>query len=320
MPFTPSGIWTPKQTQAVAQNLNRAYLNAPPQAQQWGEEFYPEWRATAEHIGGATGQGVAGGAAVLAHLSPSNEAEVNRIQALQLTHGGIGSSAQMSAIHKAAASAQAGQSYRASRDAAQRAGDAPAAQRFHEQYQGANAATMAYRRKAGIMGTPLQRVFSTPLSRAVHARQGDYEDPLGSLGEAKLGDFGRMIHDPEHYQRPPIDTHYHDAAVNRTDIPYGGRGSERGLDTASRYEGIQQAHQMAHSLSMEELGEHQPHSAYMGTIWYAQQIRKAIENPGSQRSRKSSATQLANIRTSKRSRQWLPENYGLRPAFARVGA
>lgn len=318
MPFTPAGLWTPEQTLTVANNLSQAYLNAPQQAQEWGEEFYPEWHATAHHIGQATGTGLAGGSAILAHLSPSNEAEMNRIQALQLVHGGVmESSRQMGHIHKAAEATREAQSLQGSMQKAQQRGDTTAAGRFHDQLQTARAASHAHRAKAGLTG-PIASVSNIPLSKAVHAREGDYSDPLESLGDIKIGDFGRMINDPFGYHRPPIDTHYHDAAINRTDIPYDIR---RRLEEGGRYESMQQAHAHSYALTQALMGggDMAPHSAYMGTIWYAQQIRKAMENPESLRSRRSSQTKLENVRRSDRFSQYLPEHYGLRPAFARVG-
>jgi hypothetical protein len=315
----PSKLWTPKQTLTVAQNLSRAYLNAPPEALQHGAQFYPEWEQTAQHIGQEIGQGQEAGSALLAHLSPATEAEMNRIMGLQLVHGGLGSSRQMSALRSAAAAAVEAKGFKARETAAKKSGDTRGAARWNAEYEKAKASAQAHRRRTGIGGTPLGTQASGAILNALNIREGNVADPLGSLGDIKIGDFGRMINDPYGYERPPIDTHYHDVGVGRTDIPYA---TSRGLSSKGRYEAFQTAHRQAHAQTVEELGidpSEIPHSAFMGGIWYAQQMRKAVENPDSMKARLASITKLSNIRRNAKFAPYLPESHGLSPAFAKVG-
>lgn len=315
----PAKLWTPQQTLTVAGNLSRAYLNAPPEALAHGAQFYPEWEQTAGHIGEMIGQDQAAGAALLAHLSPATEAEMNRIMGLQMVHGGLGSSRQMSALRSAAQAAVEAKGFKSRETAAKKRGDTRAASHWNDEYQKAKASAQAHRRRTGIAGTPLGGQASNAILNAMNIREGITADPLGSLGDIKIADFGRMINDPYGYERPPIDTHYHDAAMGRTDVPYAVK---RGLSAKGRYESFQMAHQMAHAQTMEELGldpDAVAHSTFMGGIWYAQQMRKAIENPDSMKARLASITKLANVRRNTKFAPYLPESHGLSPAFAKVG-
>jgi hypothetical protein len=312
---TAAGLWKPEQIQTAGANLVRAYESAPKLAHRYGKKFYPEWHETAEHIGAAAGLSTAHGAAILAHLSPQNEAEMNRVQAMGVVHGPIEGSRRTNAIIRAGQHADMAKSHNSSLREAEKRGDTKAMLHHAEQYDIHHSENMRLRQASGIVGTPLNWISSQRLSQAVRVREGHFDDPLGSLGAVKISDFGRMTHDPRGYQRPPIDTHYHDAAMGRTDIPYDQKGADRGLDAPTRYENFQRAHQVAHAIA----GGGTPHSSFMGTIWYAHQMRKAIENPESSKTRKAADTRLRNVQGNPRFSQWLPESHGLAPAFAKVG-
>lgn len=308
------GLWTPKQKQLITGNYVRAYANAPEEHIKHGEEFFPSWNEDAHHIGEAIGQNHEAGAALLAHLSPANEAEMNRIQALQLVHGDI-SDKQVGHMMKAADAASRGTGAISRRTAAKRRGDMTEASRWHAEAESAKAEASHHRSKSGLAGTPLGYIGSREFAKAWSIRSGDYEgNPLDTLGDLKLSDFGRTIADPSH-PKPTVDTHYHDAGVNRTDIPYT---TERGLGAKGRVAHFQGASEEARQQIMRQTGTDIPHSAFMGGIWYAHQQRKVIENPDARKARKASATKLENVRQSHMGSQFLPENYGLRPSFGKI--
>lgn len=309
----PSGAWTPRQKQLVTGNYARAYRNAPAKSRRLGEQFYPSWHEDAQHIGSVTGTGVAGGAAILAHLSPANEAEVNRIQALQVAHGV--SDRQANALIRAGESSAMQTGAVSKRTHALRAGDQPAASHWDREAALHSADVAKFRAKGGIEGTPLGGLGSREIANALKVRSGAHADPLGSLGEMKIRDFGELIHDPHGYSRAPIDTHYHDVGVGRTDIPYI---QPRGLGAVGRYEQFQGSHQRARGIVSAEIGEDISHAAFMGGSWYAHQQRKVQTNPDAMRARRASETKIGNIRASKGAQPYLPERFGLRPMFGKI--
>ena len=305
----PSKLWTPGQTTAVAANYSRSYERAPEKAHALGGQFYPNWQEDAAHIGQVSGQGLGGGAAIMAHLSPSTEAETNRIMALQLVHGT--DDKQIAHIAKSAEHAEIAKAAVGRRTGAQRSGDTAAVERENAIIQKHGALSAKSRSKAGLTGTPLSKQSSSAIMKAANVMRGEYEgDPLATLGSRKIRDFGHLIHDPTGYGRAPIDTHYHDAGLDRADIPYE---AERGLSAAGRYESFQNAHAMARN----EFGDIS-HGAFMGAIWYHHQMRKAIENPSSLRSRKAAETQLANYQSNPRLSHFMPTTHGLLPSLGKI--
>ena len=303
--MTPA-LWTPQRTQSVATRYERAYLRTPEPLLKAGAEFYPGWHEDAQHIGQTLDLGHEAGAAIMAHLSPANEAEINRIQAMQVTHG-IGDK-QSRLLMRAGEMASIAQSNEVlSRKA-------PAGSRFHVEHQKASAENARLRQKAGIIGTPLGHLGSREISNALDVRSGAWEHPLESLGSLKIRHFGGAIADPMS-PRIPIDTHYHDVGVGREDIPYE---LKRGLTAKGRYEHFHNASSIALGRVNEALGVDMPHTEFMGGIWFGHQQRKVRSNPDAMRARKASETKLANIRASDVGQHYLPERYGLRPSFGKI--
>lgn len=309
---TPGGLWSPQQTGAVANNLISAYQRAPKESLKLGKRFYPNWNEDAQHLGAAVGQTHEAGAAILAHLSPSNEAEQNRIHALQLVHG-MDDRASMHMMKAGAAASRAKSSEVQMRHAVKNE-DWAAANVHQEAYDKHKAENAKLRGKAGIQGTPLGSLGSGFIAKALQVKAGVHEDPLGSLGDVKIGDFGRLIANPK-YPRAPIDTHYHDAGVGRLDIPYA---AERGLSSKTRYEHFQNAHQVARGEISEARGKNIDTGEMMGGIWYAHQQAKVNANPNAMKARKATETKLAGIRGSAAAQPFLPERFGLRPALGKI--
>ena len=305
----PAKLWTPGQTVGVAANYTRSFETAPSSAVKLGGQFYSHWNEDAQHIGQVTGQGTAGGAAIMAHLSPSTEAETNRLMAMQLVHGT--SDEQLGHIARSAGHAAKAKSAVGRRTAAIKAGDMEAAAQHDIVAQKHTRLSGVSRERAGLAGTPLSRQTSANIMNATGVMRGEHGgDPLATLGSVKIRDFGGLIHDPEGYSRAPIDTHYHDAGLNRTDIPYE---TSRGLSSVGRYEHFQQAH----SLARDEVPD-VSHGSFMGAIWYHHQMRKAVENPGSLKSRKATETGLANYQSNSRLAHFMPAALGLRPSLGKI--
>ena len=311
--MTPGGVWSPQQTGAVANNYVQAYQRAPKESLRLGKSFYPNWHEDAEHIGQAIGQSTSHGAAILAQLSPSTEAETNRIQALQLVHGMDDKA--YSHMGKAADAAGRAKSAGSSMRHALKSGDTAAASNFHGIHAKAEQENLYHRKQAGIVDTPLGMHGSQFIHKAMQVKHGDIAGhPLDTLGNVKINDFGRLIDNPK-YERAPIDTHYHDAGLNRTDIGYN---ESRGLGSVGRYEHFQNAHQVARGEVAHMIGRKISTADMMGGIWYAHQQRKVNENPASMQSRKASDTRLANIKASDAAQPYLPERHGLRPSLGKI--
>lgn len=305
----PAKLWTPGQTIAVANNLSTRYETAPEAAHMAGSQFYSNWNEDAQHIGRVTGQGTAGGAAIMAHLSPSTEAETNRLMAMQLVHGTDDKSLRH--IAKSAKHAEVAKAAVGRRTAALQRGDLSAAAEHDEVVQQHTALSRASRSKAGLTGTPLSKQASGAIMKAADVARGRYTgDPLATLGSMKIRDFGSLINDPHGYTRAPIDTHYHDAALGRTDIPYT---TSRGLSSVGRYENFQNAHSMARG----EFGDVSTGN-FMGTVWYHHQMQKAVDNPDSLKARKASETQLANYQGNSRLAHFMPATHGLLPSLGKI--
>lgn len=302
MPYTPSGLWTPQRTSSVATTLLNAYQDATPHARNLGRQFYPNWNKDAQYIGDHIGRGVDHSAAMIARLSPTTEAEMNRMMGLQLLSVDDKSTAL---VHRSA-------------DTAAEAARHPKGSRERESLRGE---AMRLRGQAGLAGTPLNLQSSVNISHALRIRDGEVDDPLGSLGQVKIGDFGRTIADPR--RRPQvIDTHYHDAALNRTDIPYD---DNRGLSATSRYTNFQtsadRAYERAGRLGLIDHSE-VPANGFMGGIWYSHQQRKVNENENARTARRASDSRIANFLAHSPSassgRSWNPEHHGLVPSLNHI--
>ena len=209
------GLWLPKQKQLITGNYVRAYLNTPPHLRQHGVEFFPGWNEDAQHIGEVTGLGPEAGAAIIAHLSPANESEKNRIQGMQLVHG-VTSDKATKALIEAGEHAYLAKSAETSGRHARKHGDVGAASSWASTPRRLPGAC-AYARRAASL-TPLSACSAQ--GRQGLLSSGDYSSPL-DVGDFKL----RPRHDRRRPGRVTLDTHMHDAGLSRgTSLPGGGRG------------------------------------------------------------------------------------------------
>lgn len=302
--------WLPQQTAAVASRLVRTYEQTPQNLRDAGAQFYPLWNETAEHIGTAIGKTTEHGAAILAHLSPSNEAEMNRMQGMQIAHSM--SDKALAAMVKAGEHSTMAKSFEVrSRSAVPGSPEHSSLLAEHAKH---TAEVQRLRGVAGVVGTPLGNLGSREMGNAARVILGEHDDdPLGSLGSMKIRDFGGDIADPSS-PRVAIDTHYHDAAVGRQDIPYQ---ANRGLEAVGRYESFQHASSLAHE-RVRAMGIDIPHPAFMGGVWYQQQQVKAQNNPNARKSRLASESKIARVRADPANQAFLPESHGLPPSFNKI--
>lgn len=313
-------LWTPQREVAIATNLHNSYMRAPEHLRNFGAQFYPMWHKTAQHIGEQLGMTTEHGAAILAHLSPQNEAELNRFQGLGLVHAI--SDEGHKAILEAGMHVRSARSITSKMHPALKSGKIGKDSREHlemlEQIAHHESENERLRKQSGIIGTPLAWRPSDQLANASSLIVGKrINNPLSTLGAVKIRDFGGAIADPGS-GRVAIDTHYHDAALNRIDIPYDAK---RGLSAKGRYEHFQHASSRAHHRTLAALGlspEDLPHNAFMGGIWYAHQQRKVLGNPSARSARQAADTKLAKVTNNPRLRAFRPEEYGLEPTFGKI--
>jgi hypothetical protein len=317
-------LWTPKQKSLVRANYVSSYASASPAERNLGKQFYPHWHEDAQHLGerlASAGASLPGthphevGSAVLAHLSPSTEAEQNRVHAYQLTHLVETSGMEHLQHHLGAATAhaQAASSVRGSLRHGLESGSIEeggvAHQYLQSQIDKHKAGAIEARKNAGIQGTPLGHQPSRSITNAMGAMV--HHDPLSTLGSIKISDFGRSIADPHGYHRAPVDTHWHDAGLGRTDIPYD---TARGLSASGRYNAMSNLATQAHQASGTSAGMPE----FMATGWSRQQNLKVAENPAAAQARKSTVTKIGRMVSNKQFQHFLPEAHGMRPAGNKV--
>lgn len=298
--------WTHQQETVYAHNAVQRFKQASPKAHLAGRQFFPTWQEDADYLGQqSTNPSVERGATILARLSPATAANTNRLMAHQLMTIDDRAAAH---IHAAAEHSAAVASLRSKRPKV--AGDAAAIEALENQVKFHLAAS-------GIKGTPLGQQSVRDVSKALRIRDGEHENPLESLGQRKIRDFGEAIASGGRTARQTIDTHYHDAMLGRTDIPYA---QSRGLGAVGRYEGFSRSAERAHSVAVRQgLIEEGPTSRqdFMATAWTQQQQQKLAENPAARKARKADATRTVNMLAAHPHLD--PARQGLRPIDPKSG-
>lgn len=290
--------WTPQKKSALASNIVNHYNETPDYLKHLGAQFFPRWQNDARVLSSSIGeQGTEHGAAMLAHLSPSTEADANRMMAYQTLHI---DQEQAHHIHTAAELDSQKKSLQGLRQ------KDPSANKL---YMELGRRVTEHRRLARLDGTPLAGQTSTAISQALKVRDKHYSDPLASLGGFKREDFGRNIASGGNEARQTIDTHYHDAILNRTDIPYD---AVRGLGSKGRYEGLQETAGMAHKRLVER-GQIHPEfnrpNDMMAAVWHRQQVLKAGDSGG----RNAAESRNQRFLEAANSHLWNPQEYGSHP-------
>lgn len=298
--------WTPQQESVYARNAVSRFAAASPRTAAMGRQFFPTWQEDAEHIGQqASNPSTERGAAILARLSPATAANTNRLMAHQILTLDDHATAH---IHAAAQHSAALASLRSKRP--QSAGDADVIGSLEQQVK-------HHIRASGIGGTPLAMQSVRDVSKALMLRDGAHANPLEALGDRKIRDFGEAIATGGRTSRQTVDTHYHDAMLGRTDIPYA---TPRGLTSQGRYEGFSRAAERAHGTAVKMgLIEESPSSRqdFMATAWTQQQQQKLIDNPNALAARRADAAKTA--RMLEKHPHLDPARKGLRPMDVKSG-
>lgn len=303
MPFVPSRAsdWSPQRETHLASNVVKSYQQTSAATRHLGAQFYPTWQEDAHEIGSRAGHGVEHGAAMLAHLSPTTEADANRMMGYQTLSLGDKATAH---IH--AAADKAGVLARLPHPAKRTDEQHAIAEKLGSEIK-------EHRRAAGLTGTPLNLQESRAISKSLKVRDGEDNDPMGGLGELKKRDFGTAIATGGAAPRQVIDTHYHDAIVGRTDIPYA---TDRGMQSKGRYEGLSRVADRAYDYAKNRgiLDEdHQKPNDFMAATWYNTQQRKADANPAARKARKATETKNQNFLHGSQSHLYDPAKFGQRP-------
>lgn len=316
--------WTEHKTRSLRHNYSQGYMSTPAPLLKAGADFYPTWHEDAQHLADAAGVHLGNTAAMIAHLSPSNEAELNRIQGFQMIHDTIHNDRAFSALLEMGQHAHHIASAQNKQRNIAKQGGTGSKEHLEQVMREADhrAALDSLRQQSGLHGTPLGGVGARELTKAAHALILPHEQAMASLG-VKTGDFGGQIHDPWNYPKMTVDTHFHDAGVGRFNIPYKhdpekGERELRGLSAVGRYRAIQGNSEAARQHVQRTLGQEIEPAAFMGGVWYGHQQRKAEANPASRRTRQTAATRIANITSQRQFQHFLPQTHGRPAAIQRI--
>ena len=298
--------WTHQKETVYAAKAVRRFREASPKTHLVGRQFFPTWQEDADYLGQrATNPSVERGAAMLAQVSPKTEANVNRLMGHQLLtlDDRATQHVHVAAEHDAVRAKLTSKKPRTE-------GDVRAIAALTQQVD-------HHLRLAGIKGTPLGMQSARAISKALRLRDGEHDRPIESLGGSKIQDFAAAIATGGRSPRQTIDTHYHDAMLGRTDVPYE---YPRGLSSVGRYEGFSRAAERAHGTAVRQgLIEEGPTSRndFMATAWTRQQQAKLENNPKAATSRKASQTKVTNLIQA--APHLDPARAGLRPIDVTAG-
>lgn len=289
-------LWTPDRTTRVSRNITdrlAATQQNEPHLAHMGRQFYEHWNEDAHYLAGRAGVSPAHAAAGMARLSPKTGADINRMMAYQAVHL---EDHQIAHIERAREISMESRKFKD--------GD-PKKEKL-------KAAVLSARAKAGLPGTPLNLQGNDAILKSAALFRGKGDDPLGSLGKVKIHDFGRAIHDPS-WPGQVMDTHYHDAAIGRTDVPYE---TDRKLGNIGVYQAYQHAAGRAY-ISADRRGLIDKRSttpnAFMGQVWYGHIQHKLDTNPDANKARRADMTRSANFLSRDNAHLWNPQAHGMRP-------
>lgn len=298
--------WSPQKETFYAKNALKRFMAASPKTAQASRQFFPTWQEDSAHIGAqATNPSTERGAAIMARLSPATAANTNRLMAHQTMTLDDKATAH---IHLAAEHSASLAAIRSKRPTMP--GDQAVIDHLQER-------VTHHIRQAGIAGTPLAMQSVRDVSKALKLRDGEHENPLDSLGTRKIRDFGEAIATGGKSSRQTVDTHYHDAMLGRTDIPYK---TDRGLSSQGRYEGFSRSATRGHDAAIR-MGVLEPSDTsrqdFMATAWTQQQQRKVETNSSATKARKADATKTTRMLQDHPHLD--PARMGLRPMDPKSG-
>lgn len=255
-----------------------------------GRSWYPSGKQDSSYIGKEVGGNISHGAAILAKLSPQTDWQMNRLKGLQTLS--IGDKAT-SKIHEAAQ--LTGVENKPARD--------------------------KLRVEAGLPGTPLNYTPTSDISHVLRMR--DTAKPsedaftksnfssLGTNMSTKVPDFGMSLATGGHHEKPPVDVHAYDAAVNT--LTAATSVAHTHLNKAHVYNFVQSAYVRAHAHAAKHgmIPSDMTLGDFQAVHWIHQQTQKVAANPKSMGAVKANATAVENYLKSSPSLD--PASRGLAP-------
>lgn len=274
---------TPEIHSQLVANLVKRTKQFTPDTVSSGKEWYRSGQRDSDFLGKGFGRDTLSGAAALAKLSASTDWNKNRMMGMQLLHVNDKSTGL---IHRAA-------------EISREAGP--------EQ-------TKTLRRRAGLPGTPLDLQSSANISSALKVRDNEVSDPMeifkiNKNKSNKTSDFAHALATGGHYDKPVIDTHAYDAALDDHHIIYGTANTH--LGKAGTYKFMQGAYAEAHAHSLRHglIPSDTTVSDYQAMHWLHQINTKVNVNPRAAATAKASETQTRNL--LERNPQFDPAKHGL---------
>ena len=244
-----------------------------PETLKLGKSWYPTGQQDSAYLGKQVGGDERHGAAILAKLSPQTDWQMNRLKGLQTLTIGDKATAK---IHEAAA--LTGEENKPARD--------------------------KLRVEAGLPKTPLNYTPTSDISNVLKMRDAASSTPepftkehfsaIDTNMSTKVPDFGKSLATGGSYEKPPIDVHAYDAAVNTLTAATSVAHSH--LNKAHVYNFVQSAYVKAHSHSLKHglIPSDMTLGDYQAVHWIHQQTEKVAVNPKSMGAVKANATAVQN--------------------------
>lgn len=255
-----------------------------------GKQWYPTGQQDSAYLGEKMGGNAAHGAAVFAKLSPQTDWQMNRLMGMQTLHIDDKATAK---IHEAATLTGK---------------------------ENTEARTQL-RKEAGLPGTPLNHATTGDISSVLRMRDTASSTPdpftkenfskLGTNYSTKVHDFGQSLATGGHYEKPPIDVHAYDAAVNTltsgTDVAHGH------LNKAHVYHFVQSAYVRAHAHAAKHglIPSDMTLGDFQAIHWIHQQTQKVGANSNSLGAVRANARAVERYKTEMPHLD--PERHGLAP-------
>jgi hypothetical protein len=272
---------TPEVRSQLVSNLVARTKQFTPETISAGKEWYKSGQKDSAYLGEKFGGSTLSGAAALAKLSSGTDWNKNRMMGLQLIH--VDDKAT-SLIHRAA------------------------------EITGDKEHTKNLRRRAGLPGTPLDLQTNTNISAALKVRDNEVSDPMSIFKinkntSNKTPDFAHALATGGSHDKPVIDTHAYDAALDSHHIIYGTGNTH--LAKAGTYGFLQGAYTEAHAHSLKHglIPSDTTVSDYQAMHWTHQINAKVNTNPRAAATAKASETQTRNLLN--KNPQFNPETHGL---------
>jgi hypothetical protein len=272
---------TPEVRSQLVANLIARTKQFTPETVSAGKEWYKSGQRDSAYLGEKFGTSTLSGAAALAKLSSGTDWNKNRMMGMQLL---TVNDRATSLIHRAA------------------------------EISGDKEHTQNLRRRAGLPGTPLDLQTNSNISAALKVRDNNVSDPMSIFKikkntSNKTPDFAQALATGGQYDKPVIDTHAYDAALDSHHIIYNT--GNKHLAKAGTYGFLQGAYAEAHAHSLKHslIPSDTTVSDYQAMHWTHQINQKVNVNPRAATTAKATETQTKRLLDE--NPQFNPETHGL---------